>query len=95
MNDKVFFEEKMELVKEIINKAMTINETTKTNVFVNYFGHIDGLDIYTYKNGWNKDKEMDYNRSNIYIKESEYREKELIIRDLKDISNKLDEYLED
>ena len=60
-------QETREIVKQIFNLALAINpnETTqdktggKPTVFVNFSGHIAGIDVRIYLNGWSSSADVD------------------------------------
>lgn len=49
-----------ELIQKIILKAYEISTKSKTDVFVDYSGHVNTICIYYYKNGWQEDDEWDF-----------------------------------
>ena len=64
----------MEIILEkIMLKAYKINKETKHTIFIRYSGHIDGLNVEIYINGWKERKKPDIdkyiyldNREDIY-----------------------------
>ena len=59
--------ETREIVKQIFNLALAINpnDTTqdktgeKPTVFVNFSGHVTGIDVRIYRNGWSTSRDVD------------------------------------
>lgn len=45
-----------ELLQKVIVKIYQLNKNTKHDFFFNFSGHINGLDIDCYKDGWNENK---------------------------------------
>ena len=74
---------KMQLVLDIMQLAVEISENTKTDVFVDYSGHVNQLSVRIYVGGWEKDKE--YYIRNVYLNETEDRTEEDIIKSLEEI----------
>jgi len=73
----------MKLVLDIMQLAVEISENTKTDVFVDYAGHVDQLRMRIYVDGWEDGKEH-YSR-NIYLNTNAYRVEEDIIETLEEI----------
>ena len=59
--------EAREIVKQIFNLALAVNpnDTTqdktgeKPTVFVNFSGHVAGIDVRIYRNGWSSSRDVD------------------------------------
>ena len=73
----------MKLVLDIMRLGVEISQNTTTDVFVEYSGHVDSLDIMIFHGGWEKDKEH-YSR-NVCLNETEHRTEEDIIKSLEEI----------
>lgn len=78
----------MQLVLDIMRLGVEISKNTKSDVFVDYSGHVDQLSVRIYKGGWEKDKEH-YSR-NVYLNETEHRTEEDIIDVLEEIYAELE-----
>lgn len=60
-------QETREIVKQIFNLALAVNpndttqDTTggKPTVFVNFNGHVSGVDVRIYRNGWSSSRDVD------------------------------------
>lgn len=50
-------EEILKLISDIQILSIQVSTTTKADVFLNYSGHVNLLEISCYKDGWNKDNE--------------------------------------
>lgn len=72
----------MQLVLDIMRLGVEISKNTKTDVFVEYSGHVDQLYIMVFHGGWEKDKE--YYSRNVYLN-PKYRTEEDIIETLEEI----------
>ena len=81
-------DKKMQLVLDIMQLAVEISENTKTDVFVNYAGHVDELGIMIFYSGWSAGRNADYKKST-YLDTNDYRTKEIIIEILNEIYAKL------
>lgn len=55
-----------ELLQKIIIKAYEITMNTKHDVFVDYAGHVNGVHIFIYEDGWKPNKEMSFSKD-IYL----------------------------
>ena len=84
---------KMQLVLDIMKLGVEISQNTTTDVFVNYIGHVDQLDIMIFHGGWEKDKEH-YSR-NVYLDIKLGRSEEDIIKSLEEIYAELSKYKEE
>ena len=84
---------KMQLVLDIMNLGIEISKNTKADVFVNYSGHVDSLDIMIFHGGWSDGRSGDYKKS-IYLDTTEYRTEEDIIETLEEIYAELAKYKE-
>ena len=73
----------MKLVLDIMQLAVEISENTKTDVFVEYAGHVDQLSVRIYEYGWRKGKEH-YDRY-VYLDTDENRTEEDITETLEEI----------
>lgn len=75
---------KMQLVLDIMKLGVEISKNTKTDVFVNYAGHVDELGIMIFHGGWSGGRNADYKKS-IYLDAVDYRTEEDIIDVLEEI----------
>ena len=75
---------KMQLVLDILQLAVEISQNTKTDVFVDYSGHVDLLKVMIFNSGWSDGSSGDYKKS-IYLDTTEYRTEEDIINVLDEI----------
>ena len=75
---------KMKLVLDIMQLGVEISKNTKADVFVNYSGHVDQLNIMVFYRGWSDGRNADY-KKDIYLNTTEYRTKEDIIDVLEEI----------
>ena len=82
-------DKKMKLVLDIMQLGVEISKNTKTDVFVNYAGHVDQLSIRIYEDGWENSNEH-YDRD-IYLDTTETRTEENIIYVLEEIYFELEE----
>ncbi len=73
----------MKLVLDIMKLAVEIYKNTKTDVFVEYAGHVDLLSVRIYKGGWIKNKKC-YSK-NVYLDVAKHRTEEDIIDALEEI----------
>lgn len=83
----------MKLVLDIMRLGVEISENTKTDVFVEYSGHVDLLRVLIFVDGWEKDKE--YYSRDVYLNETEHRTEEDIIEILEEIYAELSKYKEE
>ena len=75
-------QETREIVKQIFNLALAVNsniterETTgeKPTVFVNFSGHIAGVEVEIYHDGWDSEKECSQTRYMIYLGDERFTE---------------------
>lgn len=74
---------KMQLVLDIMQLAVEISENTKTDVFVDYSGHVDSLDIGVFYGGWSEGRSADYTKG-VYLN-TKYRTEDDIIEILEEI----------
>ena len=44
-----------ELLQKVIAKVYQLNQKTEHDIFLNFIGHINAVEIYYYKNGFEKD----------------------------------------
>jgi hypothetical protein len=79
----------MKLVLDIMQLGIEISKNTTTDVFVNYSGHVDLLEVYLYKDGWEEDKERYYSE-NIYLDKAGYQSEDGIIETLQKIRAELE-----
>ena len=75
---------KMQLILDILQLAVEISKNTKTDVFVDYSGHVDLLKVVIFNSGWSDGRSGDYKKS-IYLDTTEYRTEEDIINVLDEI----------
>jgi len=73
----------MQLVLDIMRLGVEISQNTTTDVFVDYSGHVDQLEVRIYESGWEKDKE--HYSKDIYLNIADYRTEEDIIETLEEI----------
>ena len=73
----------MQLVLDIMRLGVEISKNTKTDVFVEYSGHVDLLSVRIYEDGWEKDKE--HYSKDIYLNIADYRTEEDITETLEEI----------
>ena len=83
-------DKKMQLVLDIMKLGVEISKNTKTDVFVNYAGHVDELGTMIFHGGWSDGRSADYKKS-IYLNTTEYRTEEDIIDVLEEIYAELEE----
>ncbi len=57
----------MKLVLDIMRLGVEISKNTKADVFVNYSGHVDSLDIWFFYSGWSDGRSGDYKKVFIWI----------------------------
>ena len=87
MTKKVFKEQQQEtreIVKQIFNLALAVNpndtkqDTTgkKPTVFVRFSGHIAGVEVEIYHDGWDSEKECSQTRYMIYLGDDFFTESE-------------------
>lgn len=74
---------KMQLVLDIMQLAVEISKNTKTDVFVEYAGHVDQLGVRIYEDGW-ENREEYYDRY-VYLNTETYQTEEDIIEILEEI----------
>lgn len=77
-------DKKMQLVLDIMQLGVEISKNTKTDVFVDYSGHVDLLNVRIYADGWEKDEKF-YFYKNIYLNITDHRTEEDIIETLEEI----------
>jgi uncharacterized protein (DUF849 family) len=82
----------MKLVLDIMQLGVEISKNTKTDVFVEYSGHVDQLSVRIYDDGWKKSMEP-YDRY-VYLNTETYQE-EGIIEILEEIYAELSKYKEE
>ena len=73
---------KMQLVLDIMRLGVEITKNTKTDVFVEYIGHVDQLSVRIYEDGWENSKE--HYSKDIYLN-TKYQTEEYIIETLEEI----------
>lgn len=73
----------MQLVLDIMQLGVEISKSTKTDVFVDYSGHVDQLSVRIYESGWKKSKE--HYSKDIYLNTEAYQTEEDIIEALEEI----------
>lgn len=81
LNEKI-----KEKVLKIMELGLEVSNETSHKVFVRYYGHIDGLDIDIFYNGWTREKEIDLKES-LFL---DFEEKE-VLKSLNKIIKKLEE----
>ena len=64
--------------------GVEISKNTKADVFINYSGHVDSLDIRVFYSGWSEGRSADYKKY-IYLNTEAYRTEENIIYILEEI----------
>ena len=74
---------KMQLVLDIMQLGVEISKNTKTDVFVEYIGHVDQLSVRIYEDGWENSKE--HYSKDIYLNTKAYQTEEYIIEILEEI----------
>jgi hypothetical protein len=84
---------KMQLVLDIMQLGVEISQNTTTDVFVEYAGHVDSLDIRVFYGGWSEDRSADYTKC-VYLN-TKYRTEEYIIEILEEIYAELSKYKEE
>ena len=77
-------DKKMQLVLDIMQLGVEISKNTKADVFINYSGHVDSLDIMIFHGGWSDGRSADY-KKDIYLNTKSYRTEEDIIDVLEEI----------
>ena len=77
-------DKKMQLVLDIMKLGVEISKNTKTDVFVNYSGHVDLLNVMIFYSGWSDGRNADY-KKDIYLNTEAYRTEEDIINVLDEI----------
>jgi hypothetical protein len=80
----------IQLVLDIMRLGVEISKNTKTDVFVEYSGHVDQLYIMVFHGGWEKDKDKEYYSRDVYLNETERRTEEDIIKSLEEIYAELE-----
>lgn len=75
-----------ELIQEVLKKCYILNKNTKHSVFVNFYGHVDLLEIEIYLNGWETNKNIDI-KLEVYLDKENQKQ---IIEGLKSILKKLE-----
>lgn len=76
-------DKKMQLVLDIMRLGVEISKSTETDVFVDYSGHVDSLDIRVFYSGWSDGRSPDYTKC-VYLN-TKYRTEKDIIETLKEI----------
>jgi len=74
---------KMQLVLDIMQLGVEISQNTTTDVFVDYSGHVDSLDIRVFYSGWSDGRSPDYTKG-VYLN-TKYRTEKDIIETLEEI----------
>lgn len=72
-----------ELVLDIMKLGVEISKNTKTDVFVEYAGHVDQLSVQIFENGW-ENREEYYDRD-VYLDTTKTRTEADIIEALNEI----------
>lgn len=49
-----------DLILEIMKVTLEKNRRDKNTIFINFSGHCDLLRVYVYKNGWERERDRDY-----------------------------------
>lgn len=75
---------KMQLVLDIMQLGVEISKNTKTDVFVNYSGHVDSLSVMIFYSGWSDGRNADYKKS-IYLDTAKTRTEKDITKTLEEI----------
>lgn len=70
---------------KLLELCVEVNKKTKSNVFLEYAGHINTIEVRVYENGWiDKDKLVDlYIKSGSKIKFKEWGDKRLYQKNMK------------
>jgi len=71
-----------EYLVKIMGLVYDVHTQTKHHVFVEFSGHVDNVQVRYYLNGWDKNKEFDYNQD-LYLDNEEGLRK--IIKQLKQL----------
>ena len=68
-----------ELILKIMKEALEINSEQRNTIFINYFGHVNGLEVQIHTNGWQEEQKPDYYRT-VYmrIQNKKQNQKELL-----------------
>lgn len=66
---------------EILDLVLDLNEQEKTHVFFDFAGHVEGLTVRVYKEGWRYDNEPDLYET-IYVDTASSQEVEKLIEEV-------------
>lgn len=86
---------KMQLVLDIMRLGVEISKNTKTDVFVEYSGHVDQLRVLIYKGGWEWEKDKEHYSRDVYLDIKLGCSEEDIIKSLEEIYAELSKYKEE
>ena len=78
-----------ELLQKLISKTFEINRNTRHNVFLNFSGHTEGLEIFYCKNGWNPEKELTYLKKVYLDEKSSIEELQNLLKDLEKLERRM------
>lgn len=70
----VMNKEVSKIIAEITELAVKKNSTTKADIFFNFYGHVESMEIVAYKDGWEAGKNADYKFSN-YTEQEDFIDK--------------------
>ena len=89
-NKKVLVQEVKEtmpkiLLQKIILKAYEITKNTKHDVFVNFSGHVNWLDVTIYINGWKEIEDPDIKKRAILDSKKAIKQLTEIIKELQEL----------
>lgn len=75
---------KMELVRSILTQSIDISNTTVTDIFTDYYGHVNGFCIRIFIEGWESGKTADLNIT-VYLENDCISTLQMVERTLKNI----------
>ena len=75
-----------ELVLEIMKVALEKNRKNKNTVFVIFYGHVDGVEVHVYKNGWKENENPDFNVT-IYSYKNKSEKLKQVLKYLKELED--------
>ena len=82
--------EKMQLILEIMRLGIEITNTTDADIFVNYSGHTNQLDVDIHSSGWETKHGPDIDGSfTVYIDKNQYRTEKDILKNLAYVRDRL------
>ena len=73
------------LASKLFQEVYRLNQTGRYTVFFNYSGHINGIQVYAYKEKWSTEKEIEIMYPDIYLDSDE------AAKEINELINKLKE----